>query len=174
LPITDTFLWDLYNSIEGMGRVYEEVRPPRSMYEVVYRDVIRLRKEYARKKRKRTFSQFIGYLQQKGYIRVKALEGVKGVMLTRKGMEKVLRIRRKVQGRKKRKDGKWIMITFDIPEKQRKARDFLRDALIDMGYQKFQESVWVCPYDVYKETEEAVRSYGIIPCVKLFLIEEIT
>lgn len=174
LPITDKFLWDLYNSIEGIGRVYETVRPPGSMYEAVYRDVIRLRKEYARKKRKRTFSQFIGYLQQKGYIRVKSLEGTKGVMLTPKGMEKVLRVRRKMQERKKRKDGKWIMIVFDIPEKRRQDRDLLRDALVDMGYQKFQHSVWVCPYDVYGETEKAIREYQIIPFVKLFLIEEVT
>ena len=173
LPITDKFLWDLYNSIEEVGRVYERVRPPRSMYEGAYRDVIQLRKEYARTKRKRTFSQFIGYLQQKGYIKVKALEGTKGIMLTSKGMGKVLRTRRKVQGRKKRKDGKWIMIIFDIPEKRRQDRDLLRDALVDMGYQKLQQSVWVCPYDAYGETEKAVREYQIIPFVKLFLIEEV-
>lgn len=173
LPITDKFLWDVYNGIEGIERAYEAVRPPRSMYEGVYRDVIHLRREYARKKRKRTFSQFIHYLQEQGYIKVKVLEGTKGVMLTPKGAEKVLRIRRKAAGRKKRKDGKWIMIIFDIPEKRRQDRDLLRDALEDMGYQKLQHSVWVCPYDMYEETEKAIREYQIIPFVKLFLIEEV-
>lgn len=174
LPVTDKFLWDLYNSIEGIGQGYEKIGPPRSMYEGVYRDVIRLRKEYARKERKRTFSQFIGYLQQKGYIKVKSLEGTKGVMLTPKGMEKALKTRRKMQERKKREDGKWIMIIFDVPEKRRRDRDLLRDALEDMGYQQLQQSVWICPYDMYEETEKAIREYQIIPFVKLFLIEEVT
>ena len=66
------------------------------------------------------------------------------------------------------------MIIFDIPEKRRQDRDLLRDALVDMGYQKLQQSVWVCPYDAYGETEKAVREYQIIPFVKLFLIEEVT
>jgi len=174
LPITDKFLWDLYNYIEKASRAYDLVAPPRSLYQYVYRDTIRLKKEYAREKARRSFSQFMSYLQERGYIKIKSLEGTKGVMLTPKGSERILQVKRRLAIGKKRKDGRWIMITFDIPEKQRKARDFLRDALIDMGYQKFQESVWVCPYDVYNETEEAVRSYQIIPCVKLFLIEEIT
>jgi len=174
LPITDKFLWDLYNAIEGARKTYDLVAPKRSLYQYVYRDTIRLRKEYERRKARRSFSQFIGYLQKQGYIKTKSLEGIKGVLLTPKGAEKILYVKRKLAAKEKRKDGKWIMIIFDIPEKQRKARDFLRDALSDMGYEKLQQSVWVCPYDVYKETEEAVRSYQIVPCVKLFLIEEIT
>jgi len=144
------------------------------MYQYVYRDKIRLQREYQRQKAKKNFHQFVGYLQRKGYIKVKTLEGTKGIVLTPKGAERVLQVKRKLKEKKKRKDGKWIMIIFDIPEKQKKAREYLRDALVDLGYQKLQQSVWVCPYDVYKETEEAVRSYRIIPYVKLFLIEEVS
>ncbi|HEX9721818.1 MAG TPA: CRISPR-associated endonuclease Cas2 [Candidatus Paceibacterota bacterium] len=174
LPITDKFLWDLYNAIEGFEKAYDTVSPPRSVSQYLYRDVIQLRKEYKRRKARRSFSQFISYLQMQGYIKVKSLEGVKGFMLTPKGTEKALQVKRKLKERKKRKDGKWIMIIFDIPEERRKARDFLRDALIDLGYQQVQKSVWVCPYDVYDETEEAIREYQIIPYVRLFLIEEIS
>ena len=174
LPITDEFLWSLYNTISKIERAYETIRPSRSMYEVVYRDILRLRREYDRKKRARTFSQFIHYLQTHGYIKVKRLEGTKGIMLTSKGMEKALQVRRKIVYRKKRKDGKWIMIAFDIPEEKRVLREILRSALIDLGYEKFQQSLWICPYDVFNETEEIIREYQIIPYVKLFVIEEIT
>jgi len=37
----------------------------------------------------------------------------------------------------------------------------------------FQQSVWICPYDVYKETEEIVRKFSLDPYVRFFLIEEI-
>ncbi len=174
IPITDRFLWGLYNCIEEATRIYDLVSPPRSLYQYVYRDTIRLRREYERQKARRHFSQFIRYLEEKGYIKVKNLEGTKGILLTQKGTERVLQTRRKIKEKKKRKDGKWIMIIFDIPEERKGTREFLRDALVDLGYEQFQKSVWVCPYDVYEETEEAIRSYRIIPYVKLFLIEELT
>jgi len=173
LPITDRFLWDLYKCIEQTDRTYDLLAPSRSLYQYAYRDRIRLRREYERQKAKKSFSRFIQYLQEKGYIRVRALEGTKGIVLTRKGAERVLQVKRKLKEKKKRKDGKWIMIIFDIPEKRKQARELLRGALLDLGYQKLQQSVWVSPYDVYDETEETVRSYHIIPCVKLFLIEEV-
>ena len=37
-----------------------------------------------------------------------------------------------------------------------------------------QKSVWVCPYDVYEDTEELIKAHKIIPCVKMFLIKELT
>jgi hypothetical protein len=174
VPITDKFLWSLYNGIEKASQTYDLVAPPRSFYQYIYRDTIRLRKEYERENAKRSFTQFIGYLQKQGYIKTKSLEGIRGVMLTPKGTDRILQVKRKLTVKRKRKDGKWIMIIFDIPEMQRKVRDLLRDALLDMGYQKLQHSVWVCPYDVYDTTEETIRGYQIIPHVKLFLIEEIT
>lgn len=174
LPITDKFLWDLYNAIDKIERVYTSISPPRSISQYLYRDVIHLRREYQRRKARRSFNQFIQYLQTQGYIKIKSLEGVRGVMLTPKGAQKALRVKRRLKEREKRKDRKWIMIIFDIPEKRKQARELLRDALVDLGYQRLQQSVWVCPYDVYGETEEAVRTYRIIPHVKLFLIEEVT
>jgi hypothetical protein len=36
-----------------------------------------------------------------------------------------------------------------------------------------QKSIWICPYEVTKETEEILRKYNLDPHVKLFLIEEI-
>lgn len=173
LPITDVFLWKLYNVLAGAEKAYDLISPPKSFSRFIYQERHRLRREYERQKAKTSFSQFIHYLQHKGYIRVKALEGTQGIMLTPKGAEKVLRVKRKLKEKKRRNDGKWIMIVFDIPEKRKSTREILRAALVDLGYQRFQQSVWVCPYDVYAETEELVRQYRAIPYVRLFLIEEI-
>ena len=172
LPITDEFLWKLYNFVEDLDKAYDffAIRTPP---EIVYPEMHRLKREYRRSQARTNFSQFIQNLQNRGYIRVKALKGTRGVILTQKGAERALRIKLKSVKKKRRKDNKWIMIIFDIPEKQRRARELFRNALINLGYQKLQKSVWVCHYDVHKETEEAIRAYRSIPYVKLFIIEEI-
>ncbi|MEK7092944.1 MAG: CRISPR-associated endonuclease Cas2 [Patescibacteria group bacterium] len=48
---------------------------------------------------------------------------------------------------KKRWDGRWRMIVFDIPEKHRRTRNQLRNMLRDVGFTQLQASVWVYPYD---------------------------
>jgi len=173
LPLTDQFLLNLYNLIEKIDRTSEKFIPPRTMREFLYSDFYRLKREYERKKAKRRFSQFINYLKKKGYIEIKNLKEKQGVLLTQKGTKKVLKLKSNLEKRKKRPDGKWQMIIFDIPEKKRYLRDLLREELYQLGYKMLQESVWVCPYDILKETETILREYSLDPYVKLFVIEEV-
>lgn len=50
---------------------------------------------------------------------------------------------------KKRKwDGRWRMIIFDVPEKKRKYRDYLRQMLKTLGFKELQKSTWVTPYPI--------------------------
>ncbi len=44
-------------------------------------------------------------------------------------------------------DGRLHTVTYDIPEKKRKARDLLRRYLRRLGCAKLQESVWLTPYN---------------------------
>src|SRR3989344_2297817 len=50
--------------------------------------------------------------------------------------------------KKWRWDGKWRILIFDVPEKIRGKRDFLRRELIDFGFYPLQKSVWVYPYNL--------------------------
>ncbi|HEX9721968.1 MAG TPA: CRISPR-associated endonuclease Cas2 [Candidatus Paceibacterota bacterium] len=172
IPFTDKFLWDLYNATEGIEKMYS-YGARRSLKEAVYPELWKMRKEYERKRRRKDFSQFVYYLKKKGYIRIKNLEQTEGVVLTEKGLERLTETRKLFVERKKRKDGRWQMIIFDIPEEKRKLRRMLREYLSFLGYEMLQQSVWVCPYDVEKETEEFLREYSIDPYVKLFLIKQI-
>ncbi|NOQ67825.1 hypothetical protein GQ568_00095 [Patescibacteria group bacterium] len=65
------------------------------------------------------------------------------------------------------------MIIFDIPEEKRYLRNLLREKLLLLKYKMLQQSIWICPYDVQKETEFILREHSIDPYIKLFLIEEI-
>ena len=78
-----------------------------------------------------------------------------------------------IEGKKKRDDGKWAMLIFDVPEKYRKSRDLLRSVLHNLGYKMFQQSVWITPYDVSDKTEKLLQMYNLDEFVKIFLIEEI-
>ncbi|MBI2021178.1 hypothetical protein HYS99_01545 [Candidatus Giovannonibacteria bacterium] len=44
-------------------------------------------------------------------------------------------------------DKKWRMVTYDIPEKKKRARDAVRWELKKIGFLEVQKSVWVYPYD---------------------------
>ncbi|MBI2098510.1 MAG: hypothetical protein HYT49_02500 [Candidatus Wildermuthbacteria bacterium] len=172
IPLTDKFLWDVYKAMEWIGKKHDYFAP-RTMREAAYPELWKMKKEYQRRRSRKEFSQLIYYLKKKGYIKIKSLEGTEGVILTEKGLERVWKARLRLAERKRRKDGKWQMLIFDIPEEKRKLRDILREHLVLLDYQMFQQSVWVCPYDVLKETEEMVRMYSLDPYVKLFMIKEI-
>lgn len=52
------------------------------------------------------------------------------------------------QSKKRKWDGQWRMIIFDIPEKKRKYRDYLRQILKTLGFKELQKSIWVTPHPI--------------------------
>lgn len=48
---------------------------------------------------------------------------------------------------KRRWDGQFRLVMFDIPEKRRRTRDRLRMMMGSFGFLRLQDSVWVSPYD---------------------------
>ena len=176
IPLTDKFLWDLYNFFGKLGDVVEppEMFKLKSWREVGNPGSSKFWREYEKKINKKQFGQFINYLKKKGYIKIKDLEEGKGILLTPKGSIKALRVKYKLNPNfKKRKDKKWIMVIFDIPEKKRNYRDDFRGFLQSLGFQKLQQSVWISPVDVYKELERIIRIYSLDKFVRIFLIKEI-
>lgn len=50
-------------------------------------------------------------------------------------------------------DKKWRVLIFDISEKNKIKRESLRGKLKELGLYPLQKSVWVCPYEFYKEMD---------------------
>src|SRR3990167_2143423 len=171
LPITDQLLWDIYNFIEKTSDIHD-IFSPKPWKEIL---CPQFHREYDKKMDRQRFSRLICYLKKKGYIKIKNLENKRGVILTQKGGEKILKTKLKAvkNGIKKRMDQKWQMLIFDIPEDKRALRDIFRDNLVILGYNQLQKSVWVSPYDVLEKTENLIRKSELDPYIKLFLIEEI-
>jgi len=172
LPITDKFLWNLYNAIEKISD-FQALFARRSLREALFPSLYKTRLFYEKKADRQQFFKFVRYLKAKGYIKVKSLEPNEAIILTRKGMEKVLKTALLLKEKKKRKDGKWLMVIFDIPEKKRSLRDFFRENLQILGFKYLQKSIWVCPYDVLEEIQGLIIKYDLEKYVKTFLIEEI-
>ncbi len=172
LPVTDKFLLNVYDYAEKLDKTFD-LFAPKTMEEACCPSLYELKKQHKRQKAKRDFNQLVCCLKKRGYIKIKNLEQNKGVILTKKGMGKVLTAKLKIKNKQKRSDGKWQMIIFDIPEKKRHLRDLLRDNLRILNYKKLQQSIWICPYDVQKETELILKKHSLDQYVKLFLIEEI-
>jgi len=53
--------------------------------------------------------------------------------------------------KKKKWDGRWFMVFFDVPEIQRNKRNYLRDFLKKLGFYQYQKSVYIFPYECEKE-----------------------
>ncbi len=68
--------------------------------------------------------------------------------LTEKGERRIQELTLREQLKKpKRWDGKWRVLVFDIPERRKKLRQWIRYTLKDIGFVRLQDSVWVYPYD---------------------------
>lgn len=91
----------------------------------------------------------LGRLKKKGYIVFEDVNGRRCARLTALGRSRLREyqeeLARKPQTQKKW-DGKWRIVTFDIPEKLRKNRDQIRYELREAGFVLLHKSVWVTPY----------------------------
>jgi hypothetical protein len=88
-------------------------------------------------------------LKRKGLIEFRVQDGRKRIYLTHKGREEARRIQvtRVTMRTRKRWDGRWRMIIFDIPEKRKPLRERMREFVRMLGFLKLQDSVWVYPHD---------------------------
>ncbi len=74
---------------------------------------------------------------------------------------------------KKKWDGKWRMVFFDIPEKKRRLRDYLRVVLKTLGFVELQKSAWVTPYKIPDIINELLWEEKIKHHTRFIIIEEI-
>src|SRR3989344_2046208 len=74
---------------------------------------------------------------------------------------------------KKRWDGTWRLVIFDIPEKFKQARFALQCKLLDLEFYPYQRSVYVTPYRCRDEIEFLRQFFSVWDYVKYAEAEEI-
>ena len=73
--------------------------------------------------------------------------------------------------RLKKKVKKTTMVLFDIPEKKRRYRDWIRRELVLADFEFVQQSVWFGP-GVSKEFVQQLEEYDLLECVRFFKVKE--
>jgi len=182
LHLTEKFLWEIFELIKVKDEImdtiwskqYHGLKHPLALLRpdfFEYRDEYWER--YKDKKKRERWAAMIRSLKNRGYLNLKDLQNRKAIIITHRGMDRLFDIKIKLTERKRRADKKWQMVLFDIPEDRRRNRDLFRKQLKYLGYKKLQRSIWVCPYNVLKETEQLIKRYKLDRFVRLLLVEEI-
>jgi len=110
------------------------------------------------------FSERINYLEKQGYIEI---DDNNSIRITNKG--RIVRLEKSINCVK---DGKWRLLSFDIPEKQKIQRNKFRRSIKRIGYKQVQKSLWVCPYVKADEIDLLVDEYKIREFVAYFVVEK--
>lgn len=137
---------DAYGYIFGgfdMTSVYQK------FYGTYYSD--KLADERIKKEKK--IKEAIKDLERMKYIKLD--RNNKKIYLINKGALEVLRFEMKKE--RSKWDKKWRIVMFDIPEKRRQQRDFLRQKLKWLGFKELHKSVWVFPYDIRRQIRDLIK-----------------
>lgn len=115
----------------------------------------------------------ISRLKNRGMIEFQSKNGKSFVRLTDKGRQQLLKYQlREIDIKKPKKwDRKWRIIIFDIKEYKKQLRDNLRRELINLGFIRLQNSVWIYPYDC-EEVIIMMKSYFRLGKEVLYMIVE--
>src|SRR3972149_2517640 len=89
----------------------------------------------------------IGRLIKKKLIAVRMDSGEKILEVTPLGERTLLRAGVHKIPKRKSWDGKWRIVMFDVSEKRKMTRERIREELRGFGFVRFQDSVWVFPYE---------------------------
>ena len=137
-----------------------------------YKIVSRIKKEWGIIKKEKLAKEIRELYKSK---LVKTRIGVDGtitLILTEKGKRKALKYNiEKMKIHRQRWDGKWRLVIFDIPERQKQARDALRDKIKQLGFHELQKSVFVYPFDCQNEIQFITEFFQVVPYVRYGLVD---
>ena len=129
---------------------------------------------------KKSIHKNLYYLKKKGLVKFYKKDGKQKFILTVEGRKKskVFRLLMEladfvIEPSEHNWDGKWRIFIFDIPERLRKYRDFLRTELSSLGFYQLQKSVWIHPLPIPEKLWSEIVDPGLRPFVRIAVIESI-
>lgn len=127
---------------------------------------------------KQKYYNLIYYLKNSDLIKEKQNGGKKLFILTEKGKKKLSWLRQKNKEKlpeifyQKEKGDKFIIVIFDVPEKERTKRDWLRFALKNLELTMIQKSVWVGKIKLPQNFLDDLLKLKLLDCVEIFEISK--
>lgn len=123
--------------------------------------------------RKRNVKESVKRVLKTGYIEKIFKNGQPYLRLTGKGKKKLTRDFPLLNFQKKKWDRKWRLVLFDIQEASRKIRDQLRRKLKELGFARFQQSVYITPHDFAEDIREFLETHGLAESVYVLVTNEL-
>ncbi|TSC75059.1 MAG: hypothetical protein G01um101433_955 [Parcubacteria group bacterium Gr01-1014_33] len=129
-------------------------------------------------RKRQSFYSLLNHLKREGLVEKKKKAGNSLWRITKKGVKKLM-----LYGKKERHPGGIPMkryspervstltiVAFDIPETQRKKREWLRENLIAFNLTMLQKSVWVGTVKIPEDFIKDLRRQEMIPYVHIFSV----
>lgn len=118
----------------------------------------------------------IKYLEQQERIRIQEENGVRTLKLTKRGQVALndLSVEELSVRRPRMWDRKWRMVMFDIPMYRSRNRIPFREKIQDLGFEMYQKSVFVYPYECREEVILVAEHYGVREYIRYATVEEMS
>lgn len=93
--------------------------------------------------------------------------------LTDSGKELVADYLNRLSRSEKDWNGKWLLFSFNIPEKKRNLRNILRSELIFLGFGRLHANLWIIPYDIRQECHKIIERLKVKDYTAMFITDYI-
>lgn len=166
----------------GQSRSYRNLR--RAVLDPFYFERIQAKKIQNNPEEKRrkyqNFANLLAYLQKQGLVEKYRNKGDKASYwtITGKGKKKLENLKEKTKNDlpkeiyKIEKGNGFNIIIFDIPETERRGRNWLRFNLLALGFQKLQKSVWIGNNKLPIEFLDNLKDLGLFSYVEIFSVNK--
>lgn len=129
---------------------------------------------------RRQFHRTLQYLKRQGLIAKKIKARGSGWTLTQRGIERAQRYQiirgnpfSKANAGFTKPHGNGItIVAYDIPERERRKRDWVRLCLMEMGCEMIQKSVWVAKGMIDEDFMHALRDRNLMAYVHIFSVTQ--
>lgn len=135
----------------------------------------RVAKEEKEARERQRFSNMLCALKRDELIYIPA-KRKKHWALTWKGLQQLKLLRKRATSALPKKTyprvsgSRLVIVVFDIPERERRKRDWLRGVLGGLGFRMLQKSVWIGKVRIPEELINDLRDFHLVNFVEIFEI----
>ncbi|MBI5220647.1 MAG: CRISPR-associated endonuclease Cas2 [Candidatus Liptonbacteria bacterium] len=126
----------------------------------------------------RNYCTLLSRLKKDGLVQVRPGRGDKLLAITRQGLQRLRELWKKQSQslptitQPAIASRTFTIVAFDIPEKERRKRNWLRRVLANLGLRMIQKSVWIGKVVLPREFLESLRDLELLDRVEIFEISK--
>ncbi len=144
-----------------------------NILQVLDKGLRKLDKTLDAREREREALRIIAYMKQRGLLAGDYKHGLEITAKARKRLEKIELDELRIVSQP-RWDGLWRIVIYDIPEKNKYARDSLGSLLRQIGCFQLQRSTWITPFPCATELETICARYEVEQYVSYFEAKQLS